>query len=38
MDGNDITKPKINEKVCDACFDDYLSNKTNKYFIKWLYK
>lgn len=38
MDGNDITKLKINEKVCDACFDDYLSNKTNKYFIKWLYK
>ena len=38
MDDNTINKKKINEKICDIHFDDYLSNKTNKYFIKWLYK
>ncbi len=38
MDDNTISKKKINEKICDIHFDEYLSNKTNKYFIKWLYK
>ena len=33
-----IINNKLEQLENDSIDEDYLSNKTNKYFIKWLYK